>query len=836
MKINLRTFQADARDELLEALHDAQGKYAKRGKSQIISFTAATGAGKTIILISLVESVYNGDDKYPAQDDAIFVWLSDSPELNEQSRQKFSFFGDDSIGGRLVTIKDEDFKSETLDDGKIYFLNTQKLSKTSNLTRSAELRNFTIWDTLRNTAAEKSARLCVIIDEAHRGAKNRRESLTIMQKFIKGSEADGLFNALASDAGLSTDYCKVVNDAVKDAGLVKERIIVVYPEKDAGNLEMSMLTEATRDWLDKCAHWRAYDAKVKPVFIVQVQSGTGNKISDTDLDACLKTIEAAVGESFQVGEVVHTFGEAGDLTLNGLTVVYREPSKISGDDAIKVVLFKENLSTGWDCPRAETMMSFRRATDSTYIAQLIGRMIRTPLQKRIDADETLNDVRLFLPKFDPETVNEILDELKNSEPVTKIDGQALGEKTFETWTITPQRELPPPEELSLTPLELSKKFSAINRTEVRDFINALGLPTYRVKSAKTVNRLTALIELARLLNWSGIYLDATDEVFDSLVEMIRAHVDALKAAGEYDAAIERLIHFRLAAQVINVFDGTAQGGALQNLFSVNEDDAERQYDFAVGKLVDETVAFRYLEKYGDADLNVAKLEVMMFAFDNACADAVEKFATKKYREYVAAYRSRFATVAPDFKDMYNDIASAADEISEQNFDLPKVMTDLPRAEDGIDYADHLFVDAESGVARIKLNTWEAGTLAEEQARNDFVCWLRNFDRKGWALCLPYQDEHGDWKNFYPDMIIIRRGADGYVVDVLEPHDSTRRDNIGKARALAKYAADNKVLQRIQLIRRANNVLRRLDMTRSDIREKVLQATTNVELDDIFDES
>ena len=127
-------------------------------------------------------------------------------------------------------------------------------------------------------------------------------------------------------------------------------------------------------------------------------------------------------------------------------------------------------------------------------------------------------------------------------------------------------------------------------------------------------------------------------------------------------------------------------------------------------------------------------------------------------------------------------------------------------------------------------------MAEEQARNDFVCWLRNFDRKGWALCLPYQDEHGDWKNFYPDMIIIRRGADGYVVDVLEPHDSTRRDNIGKARALAKYAADNKVLQRIQLIRRANNVLRRLDMTRSDIREKVLQATTNVELDDIFDES
>jgi len=37
-----------------------------------------------------------------------------------------------------------------------------------------------------------------------------------------------------------------------------------------------------------------------------------------------------------------------------------------------VVFFKMNLSTGWDCPRAETMMSFRNASDYTHIAQLLG--------------------------------------------------------------------------------------------------------------------------------------------------------------------------------------------------------------------------------------------------------------------------------------------------------------------------------------------------------------------------------------------------------------------------------------------------------------------------------
>ena len=62
-----------------------------------------------------------------------------------------------------------------------------------------------------------------------------------------------------------------------------------------------------------------------------------------------------------------------------------------------MVLFKEALTTGWDCPRAEVMLSFRSAQDYTYIAQLIGRMVRTPLARRIATDDVLNT--LSLQKF-----------------------------------------------------------------------------------------------------------------------------------------------------------------------------------------------------------------------------------------------------------------------------------------------------------------------------------------------------------------------------------------------------------------------------------------------------
>lgn len=62
-------------------------------------------------------------------------------------------------------------------------------------------------------------------------------------------------------------------------------------------------------------------------------------------------------------KVVHTFGSIGELEINGLKVSHIEVSDIADDRKVKVVLFKENLSTGWDCPRAETMMSFRKAED-----------------------------------------------------------------------------------------------------------------------------------------------------------------------------------------------------------------------------------------------------------------------------------------------------------------------------------------------------------------------------------------------------------------------------------------------------------------------------------------
>ena len=77
------------------------------------------------------------------------------------------------------------------------------------------------------------------------------------------------------------------------------------------------------------------------------------------------------------------------------------------------------------------------------------------------------------------------------------------------------------------------------------------------------------------------------------------------------------------------------------------------------------------------------------------------------------------------------------------------------------------------------------------------------------------------------------------IDILEPHNPEFKDNLGKAKGFAEYARQNPGVGRIQLIRMGtdsagNKRFKRLDMSKSAVRDKVSHAMSNDELDHIFD--
>ena len=255
MKVELFPFQKRALADIRMKTAEAMGSYHRTHASQVVSFTAPTGAGKTIIMASLIESIFFGDELYEEQQKAIIIWLSDSPQLNEQSKLKIEAKADKIRINQCVTVSEDFFDKEVFEDGRIYFLNTQKLSKSSNLTKKGDGRTYTIWETIANTIREKSDYLYFIIDEAHRGMQGSEagKATTIMQKFIKGSEEDGIspmpvvigmsattqrFNMIVEGTSSTIHKSVVTVEEVRASGLLKDRIIITYPEDDSNNSDI----------------------------------------------------------------------------------------------------------------------------------------------------------------------------------------------------------------------------------------------------------------------------------------------------------------------------------------------------------------------------------------------------------------------------------------------------------------------------------------------------------------------------------------------------------------------------------------------------------------------
>lgn len=897
----LLTFQKRALAQLRNHCAAAHNEYRQSRQNQVVSFTAPTGAGKTIIMASLIEDILFGTEHYVEQPDAIFVWLSDSPELNQQSKEKIDAKCDKIKIHQCVVISDDSFDRDTLEEGHIYFLNTQKLSRSSNLTQHSDNRQYTIWETLANTISDKADKLYFIIDEAHRGMRGQEagRATSTMQKFILGSEKDGLppvpvvigmsatierFNQLVKNSAATNRPVRVSPDEVRSSGLLKDRVIIYYPKDANEQKDMAVLQAATDEWLQKCLHWETFCREqhhwmVKPVFVVQVLNGSGNALSETKLDDCLAKIEERRGSKFVKGEVVHAFGDTkGAVTINDLEIPYVEPSKIQDDKQVKVVFFKETLSTGWDCPRAETMMSFRRYVDATAIAQLLGRMVRTPIHQRIMVDDMLNDVQLFLPHFDAKMVKKVVDELQNEEggelptevigdviehgtytvltakkPGRRVepvdDGPTLfdqpfvvGENPIGTQTSQPadhhQRTQSKPKTPIINPEPIDFEYDEIDRPRIVNFINNLALPSYQVRPYQQSNYLNSLFALCRFLLISGLDVNAKEGVISTIVERINEYVNRLKQSGKYQAAKEKVENFEMFATVYDAFGEEIKAEPVKNMFSETDVDIERQLRIAERQLGNEGVAVAYGRKYDNPDHQGSYMtDVILFVCDEEQMNGLHAFAKTAYHQLNDRYRQRTTRLSDALKTQYRNIVRDSAEVSEVPFFLGENIM-FRNDEEGDEYSDHLFVNEQTGTAHIKLNGWEKRVIEEERKHEDYRCWYRNPSRGSDALAL-YHIYKGVKKQFYPDFLIIRKENGGdYILDILEPHDPGRDDNVSKAKSLAQYATENPSIGHAQLIRMVTtptgDTLRRLDFAaHSELREKVAVINTPDELENLF---
>ena len=833
MKVSLFDFQRDAlhllRDKILAAR-----KFASSQQPQAIAFSAPTGSGKTIMMTALFEAILDQPDDelawpldWEPQPDAVILWVSDMPELNEQTKLKIESKSNKVYRvNQLITI-DAHFDAPRLDGGRIYFINTQKLAVNQPLTNRGDGRQHLIWETLTNTALAIPDRFYVVIDEAHRGmtaGRGAQAAQTLMQRFVLGYPEVGLvkmplvigvsatpkrFMDLLEHAPHTIHKIAIPADEVRKSGLLKDRILIHHPEA-ATTAEMALLEEAARRWGQMTTAWGAYckdeqEQLVWPVLVVQVENGSDRQLTRTDLADALTVIESAIGRRLNEGEVAHAMHDTGDLDIGGRRVRKVDASRIDADKNIGVVFFKTSLSTGWDCPRAEVMMSFRRAEDHTYIAQLLGRMVRTPLARRIEKDAALNDVHLFLPYFDTQAVESVVASLHNAEDV------------------------PPAETGSSRNLVVLKRREGMEEI----FAELDGLITYRVNAARAQSPLRRYMAIARSLTMDEIDDDTWDVAKRQIVDWMGQRIAAIKAAGQFNAAAKAITQVGLRTLAVQNGTGVSEPAADYHI-DASDVDIDRLFEEA-GRAFSHGLQMDYWRAHADRDALDVKVEAIVLARNAAEMAKLEAQAEAAFDALYDQHKKAIFKLKEQRRANYEKLRLATAQPNEVPWHLPAAI-DFKRLPTDPLWERHLYVEG-NGQFRAELGSWEAAVLKEELAKPEVVGWLRNLDRKPWSLEIPYASG-GDVRPMFPDLIVVRKTGSEFAIDILEPHDPSLSDNFEKAVGLAKFAEKHGALfGRIQLIRKQSTAggehFARLEINQAATIKKLLLITSNPQLDELF---
>ncbi|MGN0855841.1 MAG: DEAD/DEAH box helicase family protein [Candidatus Spyradenecus sp.] len=339
--MELKEFQQRKVEELKVAL--------AQERCQEIVFRSPTGSGKTIVLTHLMFEVAH------ERDGVVFVWLSPGKGgLAEQSKEKMERYCHNASTKNLADVMTGGFAA-----GDFVFINWEKLTRASNnALKDSERTNFKEWV---EKAHETGLHFWVVVDESHHNDSVKADE--ILELFA----AERILRASATPkANPKAYWVEVPEWEVVDSGLIKKMIYINpdLPRKvELEGSEVDYLLEQAEG--KRQALRRAYMAqgiRVNPLVIVQLPNG-----SDAPLEQVMGWY-AARHLSVESGEVAVWLAIRKD-NVEGL---------VANDAKPVVVIIKQAVATGWDCPRAQILVKLRENMDETFEIQTIGRIRRMP--------------------------------------------------------------------------------------------------------------------------------------------------------------------------------------------------------------------------------------------------------------------------------------------------------------------------------------------------------------------------------------------------------------------------------------------------------------------------
>lgn len=321
---------------------------------------SCTGSGKTIILTHFM------DEYCRSYANTVFVWLTPGKgDLEEQSKAKM----DRHIHGARTKLL-RDVMTSGFEANDNCFINWEKLTKKgNNALKDGERTNF-IEHIER--ALDSGLSFIIIVDESHHNDTIKANEI------IEYFKTNKIIRSSATPKGYTDAF--IVNVPEEDViaeGLIKKLLIINenFPQviKVTDHVEY-LLDHAITKRQELHNAFIRNDSVVNPMIIIQMPSSS---------DMLLSQIE--------------TYLETKNITYENRRLAIRLNSdklrKIENIDGIEdpnaepiVLIFKQSIAMGWDCPRAHILVKLRDNMSETFEIQTIGRIRRMPEQKHYESD------------------------------------------------------------------------------------------------------------------------------------------------------------------------------------------------------------------------------------------------------------------------------------------------------------------------------------------------------------------------------------------------------------------------------------------------------------------
>lgn len=363
--MNLKKYQTDAIAKLLVRSEELLSS----GGNKKLIFQAPTGSGKTIMIAQLISEMTS--DLAFANQSFSFIWAAPR-KLHQQSREKLSKYY--SKNQTLVCREFFDLIENKIDENAILFLNWESINKREDNTIIKENeREFYLRKVVENTI-EDGRTIVLIIDESHHHATTE-----ISKQLIAEMSPDLTIEVSATPTLENPDeIVKVSLDDVRAEGMIKKSISLnegfknilnkdVVESELANGQDSFVLKQGISKRTALVAQYAKNGIKVNPLVLIQLP----DKKSSED-----ETLRQEIVKSLK--------DEYGITTENGKLAIYLSEEKENLENIAKntneteVLIFKQAIALGWDCPRAQILVLFREHKSMVFSIQTVGRILRMP--------------------------------------------------------------------------------------------------------------------------------------------------------------------------------------------------------------------------------------------------------------------------------------------------------------------------------------------------------------------------------------------------------------------------------------------------------------------------